>query len=369
MEHCSHLTESGDRIRSGLLERPGDFSLATGAAGHALVYGLLGAAFDVPRWTDFARRELERALSEVTARPVDCGLFTGLSGVAFVFEQLHSLGVVSAEPGQFEAIDRFILAHLPYPTSRASIDMISGLAGIGFYMLTRPPAGAAEEAVAEIFDRLAGLLPESDMPPPRMSPFGERNGYRDVDIGIAHGLAGPLAFLNAARDRAPADAELDRRRSSLSRWLSGCMRRPGSAILFPSFVPDSAEGGSGRNAWCYGALGIGIALANSRDDDATDSLFTVLSRLDQTPVELWNLNGPGLCHGYSGAVIFRRFLRERLGERPDIVGEPGMDLLCEFAGEPGLVDGGPGALLAAASLDQPELRSRWLPLFGAWTGA
>lgn len=362
-EFRSGLAESGELVRLSLVPRREDFTLATGAAGHALVYGLLGAALDLPGWIDFARGELASALLEVTARPVNCGLFTGLTGVAFAFAQLHALGVVSAEAGQFEALDGFIGTNLPAPDSRVNVDLVSGLAGIGFYMLARPRSRATEIALTEITNRLAHFLPVPGAPPPLYSPFGERTHYRGIDIGIAHGIAGPLALLNATRHRVRLSPELDRRRAALNDWLAGCMRGPGRAILFPSFETPGEADGDGRNAWCYGALGIAIALANAGEIPGRHAVAEVLARLDQVPTGLWNLNGPGLCHGRAGAAIFEQVLRVRLGMAPKPA-DPRASLLHDLGSEQGMLGGSPGVLLAHASAYLPGLRSHWMPLFG-----
>ena len=332
-----------------------------------MVYGLLGSEFEIPSWVDFAVGELEFSLAGLTTYSIGCGLFTGLAGIAYVFERLHELGIVDAAPDQFSSVADFIAANLPPADSRRNVDLISGLSGIGFYFLKRPLTPSRQEALLAIIRRLFEILPEPPTPPPLDSCFGERNGHQDIDIGLAHGLAGPLALLNAAQKHVPFQDKWERKLQHCNAWLSGCLRENGHPVLFPSFVPDRQ---TGRNAWCYGALGVGFALSNATGENTAFAVSTIAARLDQQALEAWKLDGPGLCHGRAGAILFAQVLRDRTrgGDRPCLA-PVDISLVGDCVEPGGLLNGSPGALLAHASLIRPGLRSHWLPLFGAWHGA
>jgi hypothetical protein len=185
-------------------------SLATGAAGIALL--------DVQRgdWTALRNRAAEMTREPLIADPEVCGLFYGAPAVAFSLhtaQQPAYTAVLDTLDGHLDALARRRLdrAHRriedgALPQLR-EFDLISGLTGIGTYLLNRHGGGDLLRGVLAYLVRLteplkAGteMLPgwwSGDSPagqPSAQWPGGHGN------LGLAHGICGPLA-LRACADR------------------------------------------------------------------------------------------------------------------------------------------------------------------------
>ncbi|MBL1119188.1 lanthionine synthetase C family protein [Streptomyces sp. 110] len=204
-------------------------------------------------------------------------------------------------------------------------DAIKGLSGIGRILLAADQTGHAP-AVPGLTDALTALtemintpvghlpgwwLPAHDHLLPvagALSPSGA------ATTGLAHGIAGPLAFLSlaAVADRT-VPAQLDAIRTAaawLLRWSAPGGSWPahisGDALRQPPNRDHLATAPGRRDAWCYGAAGIGSALTHAgralHDGELVHAGQTAVASLAQRPAEHWDTDGPGLCHGTAGVL-------------------------------------------------------------------
>ena len=172
----------------------------------------------------------------------------------------HLAGNADAEAA-CAAIDASLILRLA--AWDADYDLLSGLVGIGVYALERgEPGGALARRTLELLEHrarpraggvawhtAAGLLIERER-------AGAPDGY--WNLGVAHGAAGVIGLL--ARFVA---AGIEPRRSRA--LLDGAVAHqlavavPGDGGRYPPWLP--AEGPvSRRLAWCYGDLGVAMAV-------------------------------------------------------------------------------------------------------------
>jgi hypothetical protein len=154
-----------------------------------------------------------------------------------------------------------------------------------------------------------GERPGWFIPPPQVtdtpaSPSGE------AVTGIAHGIAGPVAFLAAA---AAAGMTVDRQGEAvhvaanwLVRWRCAGTWPPAiTGAELASGIPDPMPGR--RDAWCYGTPGIARALIMAghalRDRDLIRAARNALDFMAEREARNWDAAGPTVCHGYSGVLL------------------------------------------------------------------
>ena len=238
--------------------------------------------------------------------PDRLSLYDGAAGLLVVLDavdpQRASLAGVRARLR--DAVDASLVAAPPGdPVDITTFDLISGVAGraVALGRDATPEARAALRAFAHAFaDRVAACVASAD------------ENVAAVNLGVAHGVPGVLAALNAAL---PQDRALARRYVALLLERShvvGGARRWGS-------VWRAAERPSARRAWCYQTVGVAAVLDDRArlDDDAAlrelaaDALAAVLDDPDPEP---WRWDD-ALCHGRAGAatIAWRFAARE---ERP-----------------------------------------------------
>jgi lantibiotic biosynthesis protein len=259
-------------------------SLSKGAAGVAVLHGArahagLGGWDRVHAWLACATRE------DLSAG-AGAGLWFGAPAVAFAVS-------TAAPPGTYprarEALDaavtRPVQARLTAASARiaatlrpslAEFDVVRGLTGLGAYLLRRAPRGTLVRHVLTYLVRLTEPLPADDQAGlsapgwwssdvPSGQPVGAFDGGH-ADLGMAHGITGPLALLALAMRQGIIveghAAAMDR----ICRWLDTWRHDGPAGPWWPERVSlaelrtgRSIHSGPARPSWCYGTPGMARA--------------------------------------------------------------------------------------------------------------
>nr|WP_279588962.1 lanthionine synthetase C family protein [Amycolatopsis granulosa] len=258
------------------------------------------------------------------------------------------------------------------PLGVPDYDVISGLTGKGRLLLAVGGDRCAA-ALDGVLSYLVGLtrpvvvdgyeVPGWWCSPERYAVPVDRERYPrgDFNLGLAHGISGPLALLALAhRHGHRVDGMTDAMRV-ITDWLLRWAWTDETGVSWPSRVGfDAQVRGSAvpasRSAWCYGTAGVAYALhlaaAELRDAGVAGLASAAVRR--PGPAE-----GPTFCHGDAGLLQ----ITTRMGVAGDTVAErvlAAFDPAAPFgfrhlrhtgerADEPGLLQGAAGAALALAT--------------------
>ncbi|MEU5929482.1 lanthionine synthetase C family protein [Streptomyces antimycoticus] len=317
----------------------GDFTaagLSMGASGAALLLSELSKGDPSLRTTVHALL----AAGAGFAGAKGSGLITGLAGLGFATKHAarsprdyaavrsqvdttlrHRLGqVLDAEYDRMES-------GVP-GADRGHFDVVSGVTGLGRYFLTGP---SDPEAVHDVLRYLvaltepveagavkagavkagAGPLPGWFSPPwPAALDPGRREWV--LDLGLAHGIAGPLALLSLCWTRGLRVPGHDTAIRRIARWLMSWRQEdpdagpgwPGTVSADQELAPTRPTLEPMRASWCYGAPGIaralhlaGVALG---EDAWVHTAAETMRAVFAHPEGLRGLDDPGLCHGLTG---------------------------------------------------------------------
>jgi class I lanthipeptide synthase len=268
---------------------------------------------------------VRQAARGVATRRSDPGLFTGFTGVAWVVTHLANGDADGDEDDGVLAVDRALRTALARPTWLYGYDLISGLAGIACYAADRQHVEAAREcldAVIRVLEREATTTPNGitwfTTPERSRSPALRRlfpRGY--CDLGVAHGqpgVVGALAYLlRSGFDAPPVRCLLAGACEWLASQISDCERVP-EVIGYPE------TRSSDRLTWCYGRLGLAIALlgaARSLGDDALEKLALDIAECAAGHTRSGaTVADAGLCHGPAGAAFLFGQLYRATGRDP-----------------------------------------------------
>ncbi len=304
-------------------------SLYTGACGFALLhieYARTGTGDPdtAHQWAAATTR------SPVTAHPDACGLHRGAPAVAFT---LHAARQPAYAPalatldGHITTLTRHRLhrAHQRIEAGQLPAlrehDLIRGLTGIGAYLLHRHRGGDLLRDVLTYLVRLTQPLKTGDgrtLPgwwsgnAPHDQPSPQWPGGHG-NLGLAHGIAGPLALLSTAMRRGitvtgHADA-IGRICAWLEQWRTGT----GPQAWWPQTIsaPEQHAGtirqaGPRRPSWCYGTPGLAraqqlaaLALADPRRQRRAEQTLAGCVTDDR---QLAQLDDSSLCHGWAGLL-------------------------------------------------------------------
>ncbi|WP_053726852.1 lanthionine synthetase C family protein [Streptomyces sp. WM6378] len=305
-------------------------SLAVGYPGIALLFTTLAADGDT------GARSVAHAHLAAAIRPAGglraAGLYGGTAAVAFAArvaatgpDTYRSL-LDSVTPRVAEAAverARALRAGRSQGTGAPShlYDAVSGASGLARLLLALDPHGPALRACLEALVDLAepavtahGTLPGwwTEGGPGVQGPNPDfPRGH--LNLGLAHGIPGPLALLSLAHEQGVRVRGHEEAIGRFAGWLAGRAHGDGYGPYWPLTVraEDELSGERPPNpptraAWCYGTPGAARALflagraleEKGWRELAGRAMRAALAR----PAATRALEGPGLCHGTGGLL-------------------------------------------------------------------
>jgi len=313
------------------------YSLADGDAGLAVLSGQLDRCYPGEGWDITGHQQLT-----VAARAIEqsgCpnpGLFAGWSGLAFAALSLSKSGTryrrlrTMLDCVLLPKTDLLINESLAQQSgmSVGTFDLISGLTGIGAYLLARDEQNGGFDAFTRVVGALIKItggedaLPRWYTPPElvgdpaqlRLQPHGSLN------CGLAHGIPGPLSLMALGMSAGLTMPQLEERVRRLAGWLIAHQMSGRWGITWPSMILLDSNGRQSsaqpsRTAWCYGTPGVaralwlaGVALG---DDRLCDTAVEAMKVVYRTPSAERGIDSPTLCHGSAGLLqITLRFAHD-----------------------------------------------------------
>jgi lantibiotic biosynthesis protein len=328
------VSEMPPLLSLGLKRQWSPISLALGDVGHAIAFGYLHQLYPNEGWDRVAHEYMKQAAAGLNEIPdVPLGLFGGLTGVTSAARYLSLDGrryqkASAVLDGHLFALARSWLSSLPpdggVPVS--TYDLISGLTGIGRYLLAAAISSTEAEQLALDLLKLMirwSLIPETTgfYTPPELVPEFERrrdptlgSGY--INCGLAHGVPGPLALMALAYRSGIQLSGLTDAIYALAYWLKGTVLESPSGPDVPyhvSLTRNRRQAGMTRTAWCYGNPGAARALqlaGSALHDDVlqTESLRLMRGVASRSP-EVRSIPAPTFCHGMAGVLqVLSRYL-------------------------------------------------------------
>jgi lantibiotic modifying enzyme len=369
-----------------------DPSLGRGLTGQAIFFAYMHRAFPTEGYDAQALYRMEVALDAPPASPARLSLLGGMCGVGWSIDHLQGRLLEPSDEDPCHALDATLLDRLERNRALQDVDWVAGLAGWGRYLLDRSHRPLVTHALELLLTRLVeAASPQRQgiawfTPPPRLTDWQRETfpkGY--FDLGVAHGQPGILALLAEAWGRGYRVRGLEDTLHQGLDWFLARRMPHGQGWTFPSrYLGAGTPPSPARIAWCYGDLGVSLALLSiSRWMSSTslgDAARALALHAAERPTEASDVRDPGLCHGAMGnAHLFLRLhhatglepLREAalryLGvalayHQPGIgIGgfsawQPEPDAPSPWKANPGLLEGAAGiglGLLAASTAFEP----------------
>jgi hypothetical protein len=310
--------------------------IAQGDAGLALLCAYLDRCFPDEGWDVSGHGFLASAAADAERGVLGPSLYGGIAGLGFVAWQLGRDGtrytrmsrtLDGALAPQSVELAVAVECH-DHGVSVGQFDVISGLSGIGAYLLTRRGEPHIDAALEKLLETLVDLTRASPSGLPRwFTPvelmFDETtaalypNGH--LNCGLAHGIPGPLALMALAHAEGLEVRGLRDAIASIAAWL--CDHRSDDAwgINWPTMVAPpstpSVRAPPSRAAWCYGSPGVARALWLAGTAVEDEQLMTLASEAMQAvyrrPLHERQIDSPTFCHGVAGLLqITLRFAHD-----------------------------------------------------------
>ncbi len=374
---CDEEHGPDDPSRTALV--PDNGTLGYGNAGVAVFLAYAGKCTRDAVYHRYSQAYLVRAAAQVS----ECrslGLLVGIAGIAWANDHLARMQMAEGAPDSNQEVDTLFRSVLTDRQIELESDVVSGLAGIGVYMLPRSPSIVREECLEHVVDRLARAAKwdarGASWAVRRPNYPADSTMTRKYGLGMAHGTAGVVAFLSQAALHGTADTRTVSLLKAGADWLAQMLeKRRTEREMLREEAPT----------WCWGMPGIAAALLQAGialDDEIMKSraMDVALNEIERTKCGR-QFNDSSMCHGTTGTAFvwswfwqrtrdeaFRRAASDLLsplvsrgfgnGQSPTLkfaVDAP--DGSIKFAPRPGLLVGLSGvglALLAACESVSPD---------------
>jgi lantibiotic biosynthesis protein len=309
--------------------------VARGYAGLALLWGSAAACMPGEAWDLVGHDQLRRAAQAAERQVhVDHSMFSGLGGLAFASWYLSRQGERYRKA--LRSIDAALLSLVTTATvsfskgnhhgvSVSTFDVISGLAGVGRYLLLRSGEDSHRVALEGVLRFLVSLTVEQDgiphwhTPPRFLAGATIQDAYPqgNLNCGLAHGIPGPLALLSlATRHGITVEGQTEAIRR-VAEWLCQHSFEDQWGLNWPNAVPlglpasphGATQSVSGklkpsRTAWCYGSPGIArsLWLAGDATGEAVfrNTAIGAMEAVYRRPLRARQIDSPTFCHGVAG---------------------------------------------------------------------
>ena len=386
------------------------YGIAQGDAGLAVLCAYLDSCFPEEDWDAVGHRYLTLAARGAESSSyLPAGLSAGLSGLAFAAWSLSRQGtryqklLTAIEeallPQTVELADTLCRqSRQKQGVSVGQFDLISGLSGVGAYLLCRREHQPTVAALRTVLRGLVALTREEDGVPYWHTPAHLMSDEEimlrlypngNLNCGLAHGIPGPLGLMALALHSGVEVDGLKEAIDQAANWLGKNRVDDAWGVNWPtavSLAPDgeavvasSPSAEPSRSAWCYGSPGIARALWLAGEalghPEYRELAIEAMKAVYRRPPWERRIDSPTFCHGVAGLLqITLRFANdtglplfleaaETLGEQllslydPDtLLGYYSLEPGGQRVDQPGLLDGAPGVvlvLLAAATDAEP----------------
>jgi len=260
---------------------------------------------------DYAERLFYRFLNE-TKRHTFCD---GLSGILYLFEFLREHDFIDMDISDSQPLlDNYLIARMRHNIQQSYYDFMHGALGVGLYFLKK---GTNPECIRELIDYLYQTA-EKDTGA-QIFKWESIIDYEKNRIGynlsLSHGISSIIIFLSRVVNSGEKNTRvLEMLSGSVNYVLSHQKDFMQFGYYFPHYIITNFQEPviKSRLAWCYGDLGIGMALwqAGKTFDNSGWKEMGLKVLIQSTHRQNYDetlISEAGICHGSAGlAMIYRR---------------------------------------------------------------
>lgn len=324
------LDELASTVVEYLTHSVSDYSLLGGSLGE--IFFLYYYSRIDHTYEEKADDALERLLNEISIKD---GYFmstycNGFAGLGIALHLLEESGFIEGSDELLEDVDKLLEFSLTKEFSQKNYDFLHGAVGIGFYFLKhyKYSSEVSHTQLVRMVDYLdSTAIVDEQQNTLKWEDIGKNYDTGVVEtkfnISLSHGMSSIAIFLSRLLEKKILSEKEEKRvEIMLNRTLNYILAQRLDYKIYGSYFPSSSIESDtklygSRLGWCYGDLGIAVALWQAGSvihrKDCTDLSVEVLryaasNRRDLTTNYIFDA---GLCHGSAGvAQIFFRMSKE-----------------------------------------------------------
>ena len=298
------------------------------AESYGLYSGEFGILLFLFYYSRFSKNEKHRLITENYAEQLfnrflhETKLHTfcnGFSGIMYLFEFLRDNDFIDFDVNEAAPLlDKYLITRMRNDIQQQNYDFMHGALGVGLYFLKK---GTNRECIQVLLDFLfQNAEKDADNQIFKwQSVIDHEQNIIGYNLALSHGISSIIIFLSRVINSGMLDSKiLEMLSGAINYVLSHKQDVTQFGSFFPNYIPINVKNSfsKSRLAWCYGDLGIGMALWQSGKivnnlDWKEKGLEVLLQSTKRREYEETLIRDGGICHGSAGvAMIYRRMYLE-----------------------------------------------------------
>jgi len=294
-----------------------NLSLLSGNSGLSLFTFYYSRHFENEEFYDYACSIIEDSFEKIQNGQTYPTFAVGLAGLGWMLEHLSQNEFLEIDTNEvIGELDDFLYEYMLKEIKKGNYDYLHNAGGIALYFLSRESNPKSNEYLKKYIDILGehslvdnkGLKWKSEIP-------GEGEKKIEVyNLSLSHGMASIVAILSKIYKRGINNEKTEKLlKGAINYILANQFDISDSNSYFPNSISlDGDMGTPSRLAWCYGDLGISVALWNAsqvlNDNELEQKTVEILIHASKRrDLQKNYVLDTSLCHGTAGiAHIFNR---------------------------------------------------------------
>jgi lantibiotic modifying enzyme len=313
--YMEKLSEISDVLLKNTEKLKDSIGLMGGKAGVALFFFYYAQLTMEEKYVDYAHELITEIFDIINKESCIHTFAGGLAGVGWMMEHLAQNDFVEADTDEIlQDLDPFLHKSMLFDIENGNYDFLHGAVGIGTYFLDRLSKKESKDYLIELVDLLDKISHQKGEGKIAWeSVLDHEKGTKGYNLSLSHGIASIIVFLAKMLEKGIFIEKVSHLLNGAVNYLLSYTLDPKKYHShFPSWISEENPSSPSRLAWCYGDLGIGMALlqagrAAGNKEWEEKALNTLLHSTGRRDLKENAVIDVGLCHGAAGiAHIYNR---------------------------------------------------------------
>ncbi len=295
--------------------------VTSGSAGISLFWAYLYANTGVTEYRSYCKHHVNYSLNYLSHNTLPYNFSNGIAGILWAFIYLSKSGVIDTKIKEKigKEINDFLSKAALTDISRNNYDYLHGGLGVLLYYLENLENDSIDSSIHSIIGALKDISRKKGDQVAWIDGLTLHTENREeYNLGLAHGMPSIIVILSRLIQRGIKNKHIYEMLQGAINWLLEQKNIENAEYYFQCFAQSHASVTPVKLSWCYGDLGISVALLQAslilenrtlRDEAICIALKTVKRRNDAES----GIRDGIICHGYTGnAHIYNRLYQYTL---------------------------------------------------------
>lgn len=239
----------------------------------------------------------------------------GITGCFWVLNHAKKNNLISMNLKSLDFYNKFLKNSMITEIKNDNYDFLHGAIGIGLYLLEKSKNKSIYNYIGKLIDCLYEIKETENTGFKWYSLINSETELYGYNLSLSHGSSSIICFLSKVHSKGFFQEKTKILLDGAIEYILKNGTKNKEDFLYPSWVPKDNSYSTSRLAWCYGDLGIAIALyyagvSTNNNDLINKSIENLTHTSNRRDLIKENVLDACLCHGTAGiAHIYKRMYR------------------------------------------------------------